>query len=543
MQISEGYDILLGTLGEKNQFMQLTKGIDMKIPALKIHQWLRSWDEVRFEPKAQQTKPPKQFYLCSIKAGHLKALTGVYQRSTKGGKPRAKDPNVQRGHEEERSQMIREFVQYGFPWCEMGEAKRKLPDAKELLKPGWLPTAILVNILPPRAVRNGITIPDTDLVRVEDQGQAALLHLPKSFTGSDWEPEEVFPLEVIDGQHRLWAFDDYNPGDDFELPVVAFFGLDHGWQAYLFWSVNITPKRINRSLAFDLYPLLRQQSWLDKFAGHSIYRETRCQELVEALWSHPVSAWYQRINMLGEKRAQREYKGPTVSQAAWIRSLMASFVKQWEGTGTKIGGLFGASPSANDPLLPWSRPMQAAVLIFTGNALKESVKHSRAKWATHLREVNEQELFEGDDPAFYGDYSLISTDQGIRGFLFVVNDLCFIESQELGLADWRWESVGAELRNKGTAATDEAVTTAALKPFSKTEGAKFIQEIAGGLASYDWRTSSTPRLDDDERMRQAVFRGSSGYKELRRQLLNHLSNQKGRVGQAAKVVMKALGYK
>src|SRR5439155_20681726 len=95
------------------------------IAALKVHQWLRSWNAVQFNAKAQQAKPAEHFYLCSMKAGHLKALTGVYQRSTKGGKPRLKDPNVQLGHEEERSQMIRVFVQYGFPWCEMGEVKRK----------------------------------------------------------------------------------------------------------------------------------------------------------------------------------------------------------------------------------------------------------------------------------------------------------------------------------------------------------------------------------------------------------------------------------
>ena len=85
--------------------------------------------------------------------------------------------------------------------------------------------------------------------------------------------------------------------------------------------------------------------------------------------------------------------------------------------------------------------MQAAVLIFAGNALKESVKQSDARWASDLREVDGQELFEGDDAAFYGEHSLISTDQGIRGFLFVVNDLCFVESQKLGLELWRWRTL------------------------------------------------------------------------------------------------------
>jgi len=75
------------------------------------------------------------------------------------------------------------------------------------------------------------------------------------------------------------------------------------------------------------------------------------------------------------------------------------------------------------------------------------------------------------------------------------------------------------------------------------DGARFIEDIADGLASYDWRTSSTPGLDNDERMRQAVFRGSSGYKEMRMQLLKHLYDLEDGVGQAAKMVMKALGYK
>jgi len=510
----------------------------IEIPALKVRQWLDSWDDVHFTRESQQSKPEKHFYLFSIKAGDLKALTGVYRRTITGGKPRAKDPNVQRGHEEERSQTIREFVEYGYPWCEMGQAKRELPGAEDLRKPGWLPTAILVNILPPNAIRNGVHIPSTDLIRVEEEGGRVVLQLPKNFTGPDWEPDKVFPLEVIDGQHRLWAFDEFDPGDDFELPVVAFFGLDHAWQAYLFWSVNITPKRINRSLAFDLYPLLRQQSWLDKFAGHSIYRETRCQELVEALWSYPESPWHQRINMLGERRADREYKGAAVTQAAWVRSLMTSFVKQWEGTGTRIGGLFGAPPSANDPLLPWNRPMQASVLIYAGMVFKDSVKRTRAKWATHLRELNGRELFEGDDPAFYGDYSLISTDQGIRGFLFAMNDLCFVQSRPLELAKWSWDAVSVRAR----AATDEAAVAAALKSFAKTDAAKFMRGIADGLASYDWRTSSTPDLTDAERMRQGVFRGSSGYRELRRQLLRHLAGIKGQIGQSADTVTRALGY-
>lgn len=513
----------------------------LTVTALKVHQWLGLWDQVEYDTSAFQSKPAnKDFFLCSIRASYLKALTGVYRRSTKTG-ARALDPNVQRGHEEDRSRIIREFVQYGFPWCEMGSAKRSLPGAKDLRKPGWLPTAILVNILPPKAQRNGIKIPDEDLIRVEENGATATLTLPKSFEDSKWQPKEVFPLEVIDGQHRLWAFEDFDPGQDFELPVVAFYGLDRGWQAYLFWSVNITPRKINRSLAFDLYPLLRQQTWLDKFEGHSIYRETRCQELTEALWSHPNSPWHQRINMLGETKSQREYKGPTVTQAAWIRSLMATFVKQWDESG-RIGGLFGPPRSADEPLLPWNRPMQAAVLIFAGDSLRKHVKQSTSPWAKDLRETDGSELWSGDDAAFYGQYSLLSTDQGIRGFLFVVNDLCFVHSNSLQLDQWRWEHVYDQIRDKTLAATEEEAVTAAIKSFSKTKAADFIEEICKSLQGYDWRTSSTPDLPDSARLAQSVFRGSSGYKEMRRQLLTHLSNASAKVANSAKAVTKILKY-
>src|SRR5438552_3865322 len=121
-------------------------GTDLTVPALKVKQWLTEWDEVSFDEDAFQSLPKPHFFLLSLQASHLKALTGVYRRIAKPGKPRAKDPNVQRGYEEDRSVTIREFVKYGFPWCEMGDANRKAPDAELLRKPGWLPTAIIVNI-------------------------------------------------------------------------------------------------------------------------------------------------------------------------------------------------------------------------------------------------------------------------------------------------------------------------------------------------------------------------------------------------------------
>jgi DGQHR domain-containing protein len=516
--------------------------VDRFVPAIRVRQWLPEWNSIQFDKSSQQAKPNPYFFLCSIKARDLKALTGVYRRSTKGKLARAKDPNVQRGHEEARSQIIREFVKYGFPWCEMTEARRSSPNASNLQKPGWLPTAILVNILPTDASRNGQRIAEKDVVRVIEEGSIAQINFPKTFKDSSWTPDSIFPLEVIDGQHRLWAFDGFDPGDDFELPVVAFVDLDRSWQAYLFWSVNITPKRINKSLAFDLYPLLRREDWLDQFSGHSIYRETRCQELVEALWSSEASPWYQRINMLGEKMAERERSVPMVTQAAWIRSLMSTFVKQWGGEGSKIGGVFGASKNQNDLLLPWNRPMQAAILLYAGKSLQQTIKASKDAWAEDLRSKEVPDLYERDDPAMFGSNSLLATDQGIRGFLSVVNDLLCISAEELDLRSWTWESIYEDSKAKALAATEEDAQNLAIKSLRKTEISKYIDQISAGLSEYDWRTSSTPGLPEKERLMKLAFRGSSGYRELRKQLLVHLAKKSGEVGASAKRVLVCLGY-
>jgi adenine-specific DNA-methyltransferase len=120
---------------------------------------------------------------------------------------------------------------------------------------------------------------------------------------ASWQPKSLHPIEVIDGPHRLWAFDE-DFRHDYELPVVAFVGLDVSLQAYLFWTINIKPKKINPSLAFDLYPLLRTEDWLEQADGPTVYRDARAQELTEALWAHTTSPWYQRINMLGQTQGR-----------------------------------------------------------------------------------------------------------------------------------------------------------------------------------------------------------------------------------------------
>jgi hypothetical protein len=328
-----------------------------KIPTIKVHQWLKAWDSVDFSPGQHRRKPLPHFFLFSLPAAELRSLCGIARRHSKDLTPRAADLGIQRQLDLERTEEIKRFVEYGYPWSTLSEAKRRSPTYHNLRKPGWLPTAILINILNAGEARQGKKVATQDVVRIDEEANA--IELPYSGWSEDWEPAAAFPpFEVIDGQHRLWAFCNDKDTSGYEVPVVAFHGLDISWQAYLFWTINIQPKRINASLAFDLYPLLRGEDWLDSDEAYSVYRETRSQELTEALWSHPASPWYDRINMLGEKQV------PWVSQSAWIKSLLATLVRPWEGRRSRMGGLFGSRLQEDGEVLGWTRAQQAAFLIF-----------------------------------------------------------------------------------------------------------------------------------------------------------------------------------
>lgn len=477
------------------------------VAALKVRQWLEEWNSFSFDAGERQAQPADHFYVLSMSAADLRALSGIQRRSTDEGVRRSHDLGVQRQHDQQRSEEIKRFVDGGYPWSTLPARRRGHPDTDALRKPGWLPTAIVVNILMPGEQRGDLTLDPDDAVKVIDgSGGSAQLVLPPRGDGSGLEP-----IEVIDGQHRLFAFDaEDDTAAAYDLPVVAFVGLDLSWQAYLFWTINIKPKRINASFAYDLYPLLREQTWLEQNDDVAVYRESRAQELTEVLWASQSSPWYRRINMLGGDRA-----GGPVSQSAFVRSLTLSLVKQW-----RARGLFGGTPDGISGLA-WSRPQQAAFLIDAWACLRDAVGEVRLDWAEAVREsqVDELELAipgeSAPDPAFASKYTLLATDQGVRAFQQVINDYFFARARELKLKDW----VGPEsLPSDTVEATDVVLADLQRQPW-RTELSKLTQE----LAKFDWRTASEPSLPADLRRAKEALRGSGGYKTLRIDLLNHLA--------------------
>lgn len=61
---------------------------------------------------------------------------------------------------------------------------------------------------------------------------------------------------VIDGQHRVWAFEELQKElthKSVDLPCAVFFDLPNAYQAFLFATINGNQKKVDRSLALELF--------------------------------------------------------------------------------------------------------------------------------------------------------------------------------------------------------------------------------------------------------------------------------------------------
>lgn len=525
----------------------MTLGTRKTIPALKITQWVTTWELMMGDIEAgKEGAPPKEYFVTSMLLKDLRALAGVSTRQLSERRKANPKAGYQRAHQPERSEKIARYVSYGYP---LSSQKGLDPQAnKHLIHPGWLPTAILINLIPPGDSRRrhgkDLSVAANMAVNLnENNGQYSLEYPdPTDLDGDEWA-NTLQPVEVIDGQHRLYAVDKLDDVlGEYEVPVVIFNGLSQALQAYLFWVINVEPKKINPSLAFDLYPELRRQSWLEQGEGVKVYQEHRAQELTEILWRHPMSPWRDRIELHGDRVEGH------VSNAAFIRSLMASFVRRWRKEEDKIGGLFGSIVGkANDNqerVLPWKRTQQAAFLIYAWGKLYEGLGQSTASWVHSCRnspisnkeKINPHKL----DLAFAGPYTLLATDQGARAIFAILNAMFFVQYSELELDTW-------ESPFPADTVDDEDVTES-INDLSKNKKiSTFLEGIAAALfyTEFDWRTSSSPDLNKniESKQLQSAYRGSSGYTILQQRALELLEKATMQsVSNAAKEVKARMGW-
>lgn len=486
----------------------------------KVEQWLEEWDDVGFD-LPMRSKPDGHFYMFKMDIRLLKRISDVHRR--KAQKARGQEINIQRNLKEDRSVEIKNYVHKGFPLSTLNEKDRANENNKTLLMPGMLPTAILINILGPNQKRGNSTIKNEDLVKISDsEAVNPQLVLPDQIFSDTWNPE-LKPFEIIDGQHRLWAFDETEKIDgNFEVPVVAYYDLDRTWQAYLFYVINIKPKKINTSLGYDLYPLLRTQEWLENSKdGLKVYRETRAQELVEALWGYNESPWHRRISMLGEESAN-------ISQNAFIRAISDSYFKKIK---KPISGLFGDVLKEKQEELKWVRPQQAAFIILLWDEIAKVLNHNvteegQMEWVDMIRkEKFSLSSFERDlnlDKSFVSKTSNLSRDQGVTGISMFSNDFFYILANEpnIDFNDLDWDNDIDERQIQ-----DNSIDLA-IDKFISHEIFSYIQLFAKEISRFDWRTSSADFLDSNKAEVQKKYRGSGGYREIWNDLLKIFLNSK-----------------
>lgn len=65
-------------------------------------------------------------------------------------------------------------------------------------------------------------------------------------------PKSGKTASIIDGQHRLHAFE-RAPGVNMDLLCVAYIDLPMPFHAYIFATINFNQKKVDRSLAYELF--------------------------------------------------------------------------------------------------------------------------------------------------------------------------------------------------------------------------------------------------------------------------------------------------
>lgn len=113
---------------------------------------------------------------------------------------------------------------------------------------------------------------------------------------------------VIDGQHRIAGLFEFE-GQDFEVNVTIFIGMDIADQAYVFSTVNLAQTKVNKSLAYDLFDLAKARS-----------PQKTCHNIAVALDRTEKSPFFKRIKRLGVATEGRF--GETVTQQQIVEGLL-----------------------------------------------------------------------------------------------------------------------------------------------------------------------------------------------------------------------------
>ncbi|HWD27820.1 MAG TPA: DGQHR domain-containing protein [Rhizomicrobium sp.] len=153
-----------------------------------------------------------------------------------------------------------------------------------------------------------LAIDDSDYVRFdEDQNQLTLSNFKQGNARPDIAISSL--CRVIDGQHRIAGLRAFK-GDNFDVMVAIFVGIDISDQSYIFATVNLEQTKVNKSLVFDLFDLAKTRS---------PYKT--CHNVAVALDTVKESPFFKRIKRLGTATEDRDFE--TLTQATFVSGIIS----------------------------------------------------------------------------------------------------------------------------------------------------------------------------------------------------------------------------
>jgi DNA sulfur modification protein DndB len=264
---------------------------------------------------------------------------------------------------------------------------RRLKDIRDYIEgetEGFFPTNILLNI-----DTNGKGPKYNTLMKNEDV-EFVLLTLPASYK-SAW---------VIDGQHRLLAYDESELKDKQNLCVLAFYDMDPSLQANMFVDINNKQRRVPANVIIELNAKLKWSS--DK---PSEYLQALNARTMLTLATDRNLLLSDLIKLVGEKGTSKPYTGKTIEEIIRVERFFGSQKK-----GTLEPGPFWVF----DPVLERSKDKSLKKLVAFIELIVQKMKQEVDTWNIELTNAE-------------GKYVL--TNNGISAILKVVNTMVLETAQ------------------------------------------------------------------------------------------------------------------
>ncbi len=120
--------------------------------------------------------------------------------------------------------------------------------------------------------------------------------------------------KVLDGQHRIRGFKDFKkPGENFQLNITIFIGMELEDQALVFATINQTQTKVNKSLVANLFQFAIKRS-----------PQKTAHQIVRALNEKDGSPFKDKIKILG---TADDKEMETITQATFVDSLLQYMTK------------------------------------------------------------------------------------------------------------------------------------------------------------------------------------------------------------------------